>query len=290
MQKVSNKLHSKDKKPLVSICVITYNHEQFIEEALESFLMQEINFEVEIVLHDDASTDSTQDIVKTYVNQYPGLFNVLLQTENQRSKYGGGMQPRFNYPRTKGKYIALCDGDDYWTDALKLQKQVDIMEENDEISLVHGKAEIIRLDKSQEEINKFSVKIPRLKSKATKSLLSFNYYVRTGSAMFKRNDVENFFKVYDENNLMNIANGDILLWYILSKKGSFYYFDDTLIVYRVLVESASNTKSINKKREMLIRYILTRIILAKKEKYYSLMLKLLPKLLKQKILLFLKYQ
>jgi len=134
-------------KPLVSICVLTYNHESYVEQAIESFLMQNVNFKVEILIHDDASKDDTQLILKKYEKDYPGLFKLLLQEENQRSKLGGGMNPRFNYPRAKGKYIALCDGDDYWIDPLKLQKQVDILEKHDNIyiclhpaySLIDGK-------------------------------------------------------------------------------------------------------------------------------------------------------
>jgi glycosyltransferase involved in cell wall biosynthesis len=124
-------------KPLVSICVLTYNHENFVKEAIESFLMQRVNFDIEIVIHDDASTDQTQAILKKYDNDYPNLFKLLLQSENQKSKLGGGMGPRFNYSRAKGKYIAMCEGDDYWTDPLKLQKQVDFLERNEEF-VVHA--------------------------------------------------------------------------------------------------------------------------------------------------------
>jgi glycosyltransferase involved in cell wall biosynthesis len=127
-------------KPLVSICVLTYNHENFVKEAIESFLMQRVNFDIEIVIHDDASTDQTQAILKKYDNDYPNLFKLLLQSENQKSKLGGGMGPRFNYSRAKGKYIAMCEGDDYWTDPLKLQKQVDFLERNLDCSFCFTRA------------------------------------------------------------------------------------------------------------------------------------------------------
>lgn len=136
MFKVSDSTLENKAVPLVSICVLTYNHEKFIRQALDSFLMQKVDFKVEIIVHDDASLDQTQYILKEYDSNYPGIFNLLLQNENQRSKFGGGMNPRFNYPRSEGKYIALCDGDDYWTDPLKLQKQVDYLEENNNCSLV----------------------------------------------------------------------------------------------------------------------------------------------------------
>ncbi|WP_242133226.1 glycosyltransferase family 2 protein [Aestuariivivens marinum] len=117
-------------KPLVSICCITYNHEKFIEEALEGFLMQETNFEYEILIHDDASTDKTKSIIESYVLKHPEVVFPIFQKENQYSLGVRGIMARYNFPRAKGKYVALCEGDDYWTDPLKLQKQVDFMEVN----------------------------------------------------------------------------------------------------------------------------------------------------------------
>lgn len=119
-----------NENPVVSICVLTYNHEKYIEQAIESILVQDVDFPVEILIHDDASQDNTQKILKQYDRDYPGLFRLLLQTENQRSKLGGGMNPRFNYPRARGKYIALCEGDDYWSDSSKLRNQVNFLKKN----------------------------------------------------------------------------------------------------------------------------------------------------------------
>src|SRR5690554_3017735 len=124
-----------DKEPLVSICCITYNHEDFIRDAIEGFLMQKTSFPIEIIIHDDASTDNTANIIEEYANKYPDLFVTILQSENQWSKGGGSIYARFVYPRARGKYIALCEGDDYWTDPLKLQKQVDFLEANPEYIL-----------------------------------------------------------------------------------------------------------------------------------------------------------
>lgn len=120
--------------PLVSIVCITYNHEPFISQCIEGFLMQKTNFKFEILINDDASTDKTQDIIKEYESKYPDIIKPIYQTENQYSK---GVHPWFDilFPIAKGKYIALCDGDDYWTDPLKLQKQVDFLESNDKYSV-----------------------------------------------------------------------------------------------------------------------------------------------------------
>ncbi len=116
--------------PLVSIICITYNHENYIRQALDSFIMQKTTFPFEIIVHDDASTDNTQLIVKEYESKHPGLFNIIYQIENQFSKNERNIWFDITFPVAKGKYIALCDGDDYWTDLLKLQKQVDFLQEN----------------------------------------------------------------------------------------------------------------------------------------------------------------
>ena len=114
--------------PLVSICCITYNHSLFIQEAIECFLSQETTFPVEILIHDDASTDGTEKIIQEYEKRYSGLITPVYQKENQFSK---GRNPfvEFLIPLICGKYIAICEGDDYWIDTLKLQKQVDVFNE-----------------------------------------------------------------------------------------------------------------------------------------------------------------
>lgn len=112
--------------PVVSICSITYNHARFIARALDGFLMQETSFPVEIILNDDCSTDGTAQIIASYQARYPGRITAILQSENQRSK--GRMALPIVLERATGKYVAVCEGDDYWTDPRKLQKQVEFLE------------------------------------------------------------------------------------------------------------------------------------------------------------------
>lgn len=121
-------------EPLASICSITYNHESFINQCLDGFLMQETDFPFEILIHDDASTDKTAAVIREYEKNYPAIIKPILKTINQYSQ-DVKPNPVYNYPRAKGKYIALCDGDDYWTDSYKLQKQVDFLEANPDYSL-----------------------------------------------------------------------------------------------------------------------------------------------------------
>lgn len=121
--------------PLVSVSTITYNHKDFIGRCIEGVLSQKTNFKIEYLIHDDCSTDGTTEIVKRYAEKYPDVIKPMYETENQYCKGGPWGSIVYNYPRAKGKYIALCEGDDFWTDPYKLQKQVDFMESHPEYSV-----------------------------------------------------------------------------------------------------------------------------------------------------------
>ena len=126
-----------DHNILVTISCISYNHENYIADAIESFLMQKVSFNYEILIHDYASTDKTQDIIMEYTMKYPNIIKPILQDENQYSK--GKKVGMFHKDIAKGKYIAICEGDDYWTDTNKLQKQIDYLENHPECSMcVHA--------------------------------------------------------------------------------------------------------------------------------------------------------
>jgi glycosyltransferase involved in cell wall biosynthesis len=112
----------------VSICCITYNHEPYIAQAIEGFLMQKTNFNIEIIIGEDFSTDGTKQIIESYVSKYPNRINLITSNIN----IGGINNLLRVIEKVKGKYIALCDGDDYWTDPLKLQKQIDFLENSED--------------------------------------------------------------------------------------------------------------------------------------------------------------
>lgn len=121
--------------PLVSICCVSYNHARFIRKCLDGFLMQQTDFSIEILIHDDCSTDGTTEIIREYEAKYPELIFPLYEEENQYQQGKAAEIDLYNYRRARGKYIAYCEGDDYWTDPLKLQKQVDFMEAHPEYSV-----------------------------------------------------------------------------------------------------------------------------------------------------------
>ena len=120
-------------KVMVSIICNVYNHEKYVREALESFVMQKTDFAYEVLVHDDASTDHSADIIREYEKQYPDIMKPIYQTVNQYSKCS--ITRTYQVPRAKGKYIAFCEGDDFWNDPYKLQKQFDEMEKHPEIDM-----------------------------------------------------------------------------------------------------------------------------------------------------------
>lgn len=122
-------------QPLVSVCCATYNQVDYVRQCFDGFLSQKTDFPFEVLVHDDASTDGTADVIREYQSKYPDVFFPIIQTENQYKKGNKKITAYFNLPRARGKYIAICEGDDFWTDPLKLQKQVDFLEQHPEYTL-----------------------------------------------------------------------------------------------------------------------------------------------------------
>jgi glycosyltransferase involved in cell wall biosynthesis len=232
-------------EPLVSITCITYNHENYIADAIESFLMQKTNFPYEILIHDDASSDRTPEIIKEYEAKYPDIIKPIYQTENQHSK--GVKVSRFNLERAKGKYIATCEGDDYWTDPYKLQKQVDYMQKNPKCSLCVHAAYRIRPDRTKLKTHLR----PSLGNKA----YTVDEVILGGGGLFATNSML-YPAVFNNNRpkfFENAPIGDYPLAIYLAMHGTVYYIDEFMSAYRVGAKG-SWSESISKNIENRVVY------------------------------------
>lgn len=221
----------------VSIHCLTYNHEKFIAEAIQSFLMQKTNFEFEILIHDDASTDRTPEIIMEYELKYPNLIKPILQVENQYSK--GNSVNTINLNRAKGKYIAVCEGDDYWTDPYKLQKQVDYMEKNIDCSLcVHSGHIVDAADKTILSSNR--------PNKGNK-IFTVDEVIEGGGGLFLTNSMLFTKKIALERTefLENAPVGDYPNAINLSLLGKVYYIDEFMSAYRVGHSSSWTAREFN---------------------------------------------
>lgn len=207
--------------PLVSICCLTYNHVNFLDDCINGFLIQQTDFEFEVLIHDDASTDGTKELLEQYERKYPFRLKIIYQSINQ---YSQGIKPIFKhvFPRARGKYIALCEGDDYWTDPLKLQKQVDFLEANPNLMIVSHNANILMGDNLTEGVGiSFNCKIK------LKNMLRYNM-MNTVSVVFR-----NKLSSSDYNILMKYPIGDWPLFCILLQYGEGLLLKDFMAVYRI---------------------------------------------------------
>ena len=226
---------------LVSIHCAAYNHEKYIADAIEGFLMQKTNFKFEILIHDDASTDKTANIIRDYEKQYPDLIIPIYQKENQYSK--GKSITKFIMEKTKGKYIAQCEGDDYWTDPYKLQKQLDYMEKHPECSLcVHG-GHIVNASENK-IISKHRI------SKRNKNF-TVDEVIEGGGALFLTNSMfypKKFEEIRPE--FFEIAPvGDYPSAINLSLLGTVYYIDEFMSVYRTGVSNSWTARNASTRKQ-----------------------------------------
>lgn len=220
--------------PLVSISCITYNHGPYIRRAMDGFLSQKTNFPFEILVHDDASTDDTQAILREYEARYPDVIRPIYRTENQYSKGICNVSGAFNFPRARGKYIAMCEGDDYWCDDRKLQLQADYMEAHPDCSMCFHAAKIITESKAfvRREIRPYheSRVVP------AEEVIDKPYNYPTASLFFKTELGKQLPDWYH-----NCPIGDIPTHLFMAAHGSVYYFDRFMSVYRLGVATSWTT-------------------------------------------------
>lgn len=220
---------------LVSIFCETYNHRAYVKDALEGFLMQKTNFEFEVLIHDDASTDGTQDVIREYASKYPHIIKPIYQIENQYSK-GISIWSKIQYPRAEGKYIAICEGDDYWTDPLKLQKQIDFLEESPDYIMVFTNAIIHYQDDSREDI--VMNNIPE--STVDPYRLYTEWWSIPTASFCVRRQLFEFSKYKKSVSLKKVPFGDLQIAICAGLMGKIHFIDEPSVVYRILKTGAAN--------------------------------------------------
>lgn len=217
-------------EPLVSVCIITYNHENYIRKALDSVFVQKVNFQWEVIIADDCSTDNTRQIILEYKNKYPGLVKLIFQETNTRAVKN--FMDLMAAP--KGKYIAYLEGDDYWTDDLKLQKQFDFMESHSDFSLCYHKTSWKFMYPSA-EWEKFPAESNMNDSAeyTIYDILKRGWFIRSSSMFFKSIKLPgNFEKLYI---------GDYPLHILLADIGKVGFINQCMSSYRIHNQGMSET-------------------------------------------------
>lgn len=223
-------------KIMVSICCAVYNHEKYLRKCLEGFLQQKTNFKFEILIHDDASTDHSAEIIREYEKKYPDIIKPIFQTENQYSQ-GAKIGWEYQYPRAKGKYIALCEGDDYWCDEMKLQRQFDEMEKNENASICVHMVRHIKEDGTLLNTQYPAYPIEQnilCGEEAIRTIVEYEMYPFQTSSFFFRSSYIRRITESDLPDFMQVSPvGDVPLLLYLVSLGAIIYIPEVMSHYRI---------------------------------------------------------
>lgn len=218
---------SKEEPILVAIHCLVYNHEPYLRQCLDGFVMQKTNFRYVAVVHDDASTDNSAAIIREYAEKYPDIIKPIFETENQWSKHDGSLDRIMNaaIDATEAKYVAICEGDDYWTDSYKLQKQVDFMEIHPDFSMCCHGADVLN-------------ETSRVVDCACEKMSAREYFpddvfptwqIPTASIVYRKTEVD----AYTLRNADAFTVGDVILILKCIHVGRVWGFADHMSVYRM---------------------------------------------------------
>ena len=256
----------------VSVVCNAYNHEKYIRSALDGFVMQKTTFPFEVLVHDDASSDRTAEIIREYEIEYPDIIKPIYSTENQYSKNDGSLS-RIQYGRVQGKYIALCEGDDYWTDPLKLQKQYDLLESHPEIDIC---ATAAKTERDGEIVGRISTSLRDTLFSIEEVILGGGGFVATASLMYRTSIRKNplpFFKVLRLDYTTQIA-GSI-------RGGMLYLAEDTCVYRLATVGSWTNRMSNDSSKQTAhtnrVKNMLMQLDIDTSRKYHDVIVKKIKK-------------
>uniref|UniRef100_UPI004049BF3C glycosyltransferase n=1 Tax=Flavobacterium sp. TaxID=239 RepID=UPI004049BF3C len=230
-------------KPTVSVCMLTYNHAKYLEEAINGILFQKTIFKIELVISNDNSSDDTNSIIEKIINKNNS--NIVIRYFNQKENLGMMENFIFTLKQCKGEYIALCEGDDYWTDPLKVQKQIEFMKSNNQLSFTFHRAEILH-----NGILELNYKNKAYNDRGTISTDSFLMKAGarfcTASAIFK-SEILNPFPDW----LIKCHVGDFPLMFLALENGKIGYLKDVMCVYRFQSEGSWSEANLMFKNRIL---------------------------------------
>lgn len=256
-------------KPVVSVRCTVYNHAKYLRQCLDGFIMQETTFPFEVIVHDDASTDNSASIIREYANKYPYIIKPIFQTENQYSKHDGSISKHLRAATSPfAKYFAICEGDDYWIDPLKLQKQVDFLEGHPDYVLSHTSIKYYyqsqHLFIASKDV-KINSKILE-KGYLSREDILLSYRIQTASVLFRRNLLDEIYK-YDTFLYKSgyFLMGDTPLWYGLLGKGKIHFLPEVTTVYRKNNNSITGHNNLKKYFRFILSMAELRLYLAKRD-------------------------
>jgi len=222
--------------PLVAIYCLVYNHGSYIRDCLDGFVQQKTNFPFIAVVHDDCSTDNSAAIIREYEEKYPDIIKPIYEEENcWQNGLWDEADRKIKNTCSGVKYIAVCEGDDYWTDPYKLQKQVDFLETNPEYVACFHNVRVFngRCYRLFNDINENHYP-------TTEDLIIRHWFIATPALLYR-----NILDLYPDWKNM-VVNEDYLLELLLAQKGKFYYMDDVMAVYRQMGQGVSVGLNANK--------------------------------------------
>ena len=235
-----------DTRPLmVTIRCLTYNHEPYIRQCLDGFVMQRTNFRFEVIVHDDASTDGTAAIIREYAEKYPNIIKPIIEIENQYSKDDGSLETIMD-EHTYGKYVAFCEGDDYWTHPNKLQMQLDFLEANPDYSMCftdvrdYDDDHHIMHSRQSSKYLKDNLGIENGGDKAFFDIMLGKCRIQTLTVMVRASLLRQ-----KEKDPVQFMMGDTQLWLFMSQKGKIKYIPECTGIYRQHSGSACRNPETN---------------------------------------------